>query len=517
MAGTGVDPGPALLSVRSLGRHFGGVVAVDDLSFEVTSGERLAIIGPNGAGKSTLLRMIAGHDSPTSGSIVLEGSGTISGRTPREVVKAGVALARQVPRPLGSLTVRENIAVGIRSGNARRDGSATDRIDEILELTALAAKQGRRASELPLLDLKRLEMARALGSEPRLLLLDEVSAGLNESELDDAIELIGSLNARGITMLFVEHVQRVVRQLAGRVLVLNWGKQIAEGTPEEVAADAQVQQVYLGGGRARTSARPAPVHVDAGSGGLEVEALTVRRGMHRAIEDVSIQVRPGEVVTVLGANGAGKTTLAAAISGILPVASGRISWDGNDVTRVTSYRRARLGIAHCQEGRRLFSGMTVDENLSLGGFGQARGDRRRRAQEVLELFPALADRRSQIATTMSGGQQQMLALARALMSEPRLLLLDEVTLGLSPKVADEIYVGIERLAETGTAMLLVEQDAERCLDVASRAYVLAHGSVVYAGASADLTHQQLLTAYLGQTESSEAATGHEPEKQRRTP
>ena len=515
MPGAGENPGPALLRVRSLGRRFGGVVAVDDLSFDVTSGERLAIIGPNGAGKSTLLRMIAGHDAPTSGSIQLEGAGAIAGRSPRRVVQAGVALARQVPRPLGSLTVRENVAVGIRSGNARRHGSATGRIDEILELTALAAKQERRARDLPLLDLKRLEMARALASEPRLLLLDEVSAGLNESELDDAIELIGSLNAQGITMLFVEHVQRVVRQLAERVLVLNWGKQIAEGTPEEVAADAQVQQVYLGGGRARPASRPAAAHVDTSGEGLAVEALTVRRGMHRAIEDVSIDVRPGEVVTVLGANGAGKTTLAAAISGILPVTSGRIAWGGTDITRVTSFRRARMGIAHCQEGRKLFPGMTVEENLNLGGLGEARAERRRRAQEVLELFPALADRRGQIATTMSGGQQQMLALARALMSRPRLLLLDEVTLGLSPKVADEIYVGIERLAQTGTAMLLVEQDAERCLDVASRAYVLAHGSVVYAGASADLTHQQLLTAYLGQTESSEAATGHEPEKKRR--
>ena len=495
----------------SLGRRYGGVVAVDALSFDVAEGERLAVIGPNGAGKSTLLRLIAGHDTPSAGSITLDGVGTISGRRPRRVVQSGVALARQVPRPLGSLTVRENVAVGTRSGNARRTGAASDRIDEILILTGLKSKESRQARQLALLDLKRLEMARALASEPRLLLLDEVSAGLNEAELDEAIELLTSLNARGTTMLFVEHVQKVVRQLADRVLVLNWGSLLAEGTPEEVAGNPEVQRVYLGGSRTRSPSRRTGTAVASPRDGLQLDRVTVRRGGHRAIENVSLRIGTGEVVTVLGANGAGKTTLTQAISGILPVTSGSVTWRGSDITRVPAFRRARLGVAHCQEGRRLFAGLTVDENLQLGAFGQSAKERAARAAEVYELFPDLAQRRRQVATTMSGGQQQMLALGRALMSRPSLLLLDEVTLGLSPKVADDIYEGIERLAGTDTALLLVEQDAERCLAIADRAYVLAHGSVVYDGPSERLTQDQLLAAYLGENHDvgdRSAATDH---------
>src|SRR5665213_1006400 len=244
-----------ILQVDTLTRRYGGVTALDSLSFSMQGHEKLAIIGPNGAGKSTLPKLTAGQDRPTSGSIFLDGAGQVQGKKADQMARAGIALARQVPRPLHSLTVRENIQIGIASGNTRSDAPAKDRIDQILELSALAPVHDRVAGSLPLLDLKRLEVAKALASSPRIILLDEVSAGLNEVELDSAIELISTIHASGTAVILVEHVQRVIHELADRVLVLNWGALLTEGTPAEVTANEEVRRVYLGVGRV-SSAHP---------------------------------------------------------------------------------------------------------------------------------------------------------------------------------------------------------------------------------------------------------------------
>lgn len=390
----------------------------------------------------------------------------------------------------------------MRAGASRRHGGMHDRIDQILDTTGLTGKSERLAGTLPLLDLKRLEMARALSVEPRLLLLDEVSAGLNEAELDEAIALIGRLHAAGATLLIVEHVQKVVHELADRVIVLNFGRLLMSGTAAEVTADERVQQIYLG---ARSEQTDSPVHAippRATSGaGLRIRGLTVRRGMQRALEDVDIAVDPGTITTVLGPNGSGKSTLAQVISGILPVSAGTVSWNGVDITRLPAERRPRLGIAHCQEGRRLFPGLTVLENLQLGAYGIPAAERRRRVERIFTLFPVVLERKEQIATTMSGGQQQMVAIGRALMADPQLLVLDEVTLGLSPKMADEIYTAIAAVAGPDTALVLIEQDTERSLRLAHHAVVLAHGSVVYDGPPGQLTHELLVAAYLGGNDS----------------
>jgi branched-chain amino acid transport system ATP-binding protein len=500
-----------ILKVDALTRRFGGVTALDSLSFSMQRHEKLAIIGPNGAGKSTLLKLIAGQDRPTSGSIFLEGAGQVQGNKADQMARAGIALARQVPRPLHSLTVRENIQIGIAAGRTRSDAPARERIDRILELSALAPVHDRVAGSLPLLDLKRLEVAKALASNPRIILLDEVSAGLNEVELDSAIELISTIHASGTAVILVEHVQRVIHELADRVLVLNWGALLTEGTPAEVTANEEVRRVYLGVGRVSV---PQPDHIPTESrtkvhgAGLTVTGLTVKRDSLVVLRNIDFAIAPGEVVAVLGSNGAGKSTLAQSISGILRSESGRIEWAGADITRAPSFARARLGIAHCQEGRKLFPGMTVRQNLELGAYGQPAREIAGRADEVLTIFPALAERESQIATTMSGGQQQMLAIGRALMSRPQLLICDEVTLGLSPKIADEIYESFSAVVRTGSSIVLIEQDAARCLSVASRAYVLSHGSVAYSGPACDLTEAMLVSAYLGNPTSLSKSTSN---------
>lgn len=495
-------PDSDILAVTRLTRRFGGVTALNEVSFTVRSGEKLAVIGPNGAGKSTLLRLIAGQDAPTHGTIYLDGSGRVDGKTAHSLARRGVALARQVPKPLRSLSVADNVRAGLAAGNPRRTTSHSERLDEILELTGLAAKRDRAASKLPLLDLKRLEVARALGTEPKLLLLDEVSAGLNASDLDEAIALIAEIHRHGTSLMIVEHVQKVVHELADRVIVLNWGSLIAEGTPAEVTANEEVGRIYLGSGRAaggttavdrETTGAP----LEGPASGLVLDSVSARRGAIVALTDVSLTVRPGEIVTVLGANGAGKSSLAQVISGLLPISSGRVVWRGDDITSVPAFRRAGTRIAHCQEGRRLFAGLTVAENLALGGFRVPRAERDDLTTLVFDIFPVLKDRAKQVATTMSGGQQQMVAIGRALMARPLLLLCDEVTLGLSPKAADEIYLALKQVATTGTSMLLVEQDTDRSLAVASHAYLLSRGTVVYDGPPRSLGTEQLLAAYLG--------------------
>jgi ABC-type branched-subunit amino acid transport system ATPase component len=487
-----------LLRVESLTRRFGGVVALDDVSFDVAEGERLAVIGPNGAGKSTLLKLIAGQDRPTFGTVSLEGAGRISGSSPRHITRTGVSLARQVPRPLRSLTVAENVSVGIAAAGHRGHGRAQQRIDEILEATGLAGKAQRLAGSLPLLDLKRLEVARALASAPRLILLDEVSAGLSESDLVEVIELIRGIGEQGTALVIVEHVQEVVKQLAQRVIVLNWGRVFAEGTPESVADDERVREVYFGARDAEsihTQVRERPPVV-AGQG-LVLRDVVVKRGQHLALNGASLEVPKGSITAVLGPNGAGKTTLSQSISGLLPVAGGELEYDGRDMRRVPAHARAAAGIAHCQEGRKLFAGLTVEENLMLGAFGKRRVERQDLAELVFADFPVLRDRRDQVATTMSGGQQQMLAIARALMSEPTLLVLDELTLGLSPKAADEIYEVLERISARGMSLLLLEQNAERPTRIADQVYVLSHGRVVFSGVPAELSQEALVAAYLG--------------------
>lgn len=486
-----------LLDVRDVSRRFGGIVAVDRLSFDVRDGEKLAVIGPNGAGKSTILKIIAGEDKPTGGEVELRDAGIVSRRS--RLARHGIALARQVPRPLRSISVRDNVRVGLAAGADRRTLGAEARLDQILEQTGLATKERRLAGQLALLDLKRLEVARALATEPRLLLLDEVSAGLNERDLDAAIELLTDIHAQGTALLIVEHVQRVVHELADRVIVLDWGRKIAEGSPSEVAADSEVNRVYLGihDREAATAEQHLRVQAPAPDAGLRLDAVRAAHGSVTALDGVSLAIGPGEIVAVLGANGAGKSSLAQTVSGLLPVRSGRVFWEGDDITALPPHLRARRGIAHCQEGRRLFRGLTVAENLEIAAGRTPRDVRDQRRETVLEIFPDLRDRLNQVATTMSGGQQQMVAIGRALMADPKLILCDEVTLGLSPKVADEIYRALREVAASGTSLLLVEQSVERCLSAASHVYVLARGTVVYDGSPRELEPRLLSAAYLG--------------------
>jgi branched-chain amino acid transport system ATP-binding protein len=233
---------------------------------------------------------------------------------------------------------------------------------------------------------------------------------------------------------------------------------------------------------------------------LEIERLEVAHGDAVAVWDVSLSVGARELVTVVGPNGAGKTTLIDAIAGLLPIRSGTIRLDGNDLASVPAHELCRHGIALVPEGRRLFQAMTVEENLEIGCYAQpARTHRSRSLERVYATFPILRERRRQLAGSLSGGQQQMVAIGRALMAMPRLLLLDEPSLGLAPQIVDQVFEVVAGIHADGVAVLLVEQNIVQAFAIAARAYVLEHGRIVAEGAPATLAQDaRIREAYLGE-------------------
>jgi branched-chain amino acid transport system ATP-binding protein len=230
---------------------------------------------------------------------------------------------------------------------------------------------------------------------------------------------------------------------------------------------------------------------------LEIKDIHVHYGKIAALKGVSVDVDEGEIVTLIGANGAGKSTTLKTISGLRPLSAGKVTFGGRDISKVAGHKRVLMGIGQAPEGRGIFPGMTVTENLYMGAYAR-KGSVEKDLAEVFDLFPRLAERKTQAGGTMSGGEQQMLAIGRALMTQPKVLLLDEPSMGLAPKLIQQIFSIIQEINRRGTTVLLVEQNAQQALQIAHRAYVLETGSVVKsAEAGALLDDPQVRAAYLG--------------------
>ncbi|MEN3011135.1 MAG: ABC transporter ATP-binding protein [Candidatus Bipolaricaulaceae bacterium] len=231
---------------------------------------------------------------------------------------------------------------------------------------------------------------------------------------------------------------------------------------------------------------------------LRVDNVSVAYGAVEALRGVSLSVSGAEIVAVLGANGAGKTTLLKAISGLVPLRSGAITYEGVPLHTLPPHAIARLGVVHIPEGRRVFATLTVEENLNLGGYGCPKEEVRRAKERVFQLFPVLRERRRQLAGTLSGGEQQMLAIGRGLMRSPKLMLLDEPSLGLAPLLVDQVFATIVQINKDGVPILIVEQNARKALAIADQAHILEVGRVVLSGPARDLAADpRVREAYLG--------------------
>jgi branched-chain amino acid transport system ATP-binding protein len=243
----------------------------------------------------------------------------------------------------------------------------------------------------------------------------------------------------------------------------------------------------------------AMVGADGTAPMLELKDVHTYYGQIHALQGVTLTVNQGEVVTLIGANGAGKTTTLKTISGMLHARTGSVRFEGDDITKVPAHKLVERGIGHAPEGRRIFSRLTVLENLQMGAFSRPKADIQPDIERVFNLFPRLRERTGQLGGTLSGGEQQMLAISRALMSEPRMLLLDEPSLGLAPILVAQVFETIKEINAQGTTVLLVEQNALQALSIAHRGYVLQTGEVVLSGKAGDLRQNEIVRkAYLGE-------------------
>ncbi len=486
------------LVVEGVGIAFGGIRAAEGVTFTAAPGAITSVIGPNGAGKTTILNIVSGFYRPGAGAIRL-GDRDLTGAPAQKVARAGIARTYQTTRLFGSLSVLDNVTLAFAPGDLIRRPQPDDRAqaEMLLAFTGYRGGLDRPAAELPHVDRRLVEIARALAGRPQVLLLDEPAAGLTRADTDRLGELLRRISGCGVAVVLVEHDMPLVMGVSGHILVMDAGRPIARGTPAEIRRDPAVLRAYLGG--ADTPARPRAAAWDGASDPLlSARGVSAGYGAALVLDDLALDVRPGETVAVLGANGAGKSTAMRALAGLLRPIDGAVTLDGRAVASLPAHRIARLGLALVPEGRQVFPELTVVENLRLGAHSRAGAIDPSEVETLLDRFPRLRERAGSRAGLLSGGEQQMLAIARGMMAKPRILLLDEPSLGLAPAMISALYAVVADLRDRGVTILIVDQMAALALTMADRAYVLEQGRVATAGTAAEVSADTALeAAYLG--------------------
>jgi branched-chain amino acid transport system ATP-binding protein len=479
--------GDVLLTCHGVKKRFGGLIAVASADLEVQARRLQALIGPNGAGKTTLFNVISGMYPPDAGEIRLRGV-RVGGLPPDRLVARGIARSFQITNLFPGLTVRENIRLGIQATNPGRfdlwraadhHELVHDQTRALIEFLGLNGLEPARVDQLSYGGQRLLEIGVALTARPRILLLDEPLAGLAAAERERIVSLIQRLAAE-MALVLVEHDIDRVFAFADQITVMSEGKVLVHGSAATVRSDPEVQRVYLGAGR-KALVRAAPKAAAPGAPILQIEGINTYYGKSHILHDVALEVCEGEAVALLGRNGAGKSSTIKSIMGLVPPRSGRIRYQGQEIQGKTPEEIARLGIGLVPQGRRLFPNLTVDENLAIGGLRRRSGvgvhwDRER----IFEYFPRVRERLTSKADVLSGGERQMVAIARALAGDVRLLLLDEPFEGLAPAVTEEIFKTLDALRGE-VPILIIEHDLDLVLALADRAYVLDRGQITHEG------------------------------------
>jgi len=480
--------GPVLIA-RELAKNFGGIRAVVDAEIVVQDRTLHALIGPNGAGKTTAFNLVSGMFPPDKGFITVAGR-AVGGLKPEDITRAGVGRSFQITNLFGGLSVEENMRLAVQARHRKRFAwwtSAEGLADVNAETTAfmsylgLTGMERAEAASLSYGGQRLLDMGLALATAPHILLLDEPLAGLAAAERTRVAALVKTIS-RQIPVLLVEHDIDRVFQIADEVTVMNEGAVLVHGSVDDARNNAKVREIYIGSGTAHVTAEPPPSAAGAATL-LSVDKVDTFYGKSHILNAVSLDVSEHEIVALLGRNGAGKSTLLKTLIGIAPPETGSIKLAGDEIARHSSAEIARRGIGYVPQGRGLFAGMTVADNLALGrlkrqtGVGVHWDDER-----IVWVFPRLAQRWYTPADYLSGGEQQMVAVARALAGDVRLLLLDEPFEGLSPAITEELFEAFNRLRyEIG--LVIVDHHLDLALALSDRTVILERGSVTWTGAS----------------------------------
>lgn len=499
----------AVLVVRNLRKSFGSLAVAQDISFSVAPRRLHSIIGPNGAGKTTLFNMLSGTLPADGGEIRFRGQ-DITALPPHRRAALGLGRSFQIVSVFQNLSAFENVRVSVQSRSQRRDAVWRDAYEDeavnartwsLLKAVGLEDRAGEGCANLAHGERRLLEIAVTLGTDAALLLLDEPLAGLAEADRVKVSALIRRLADSHAVVLIEHDLDRVV-QLSDRITVLHQGRLIADGAPARIVGDHAVIAAYMGAkGAVAAPALSAPASVRAAAPLLRVRGLTAGYGGSRVLEGIDLDIHAGEAVALLGRNGVGKTTLLRALTGTVGITAGEIVFDGVPLVGLPPHAINRRGISLVPEGRRLFPNLTVAENLRIaarpGGMT---------LESVYQLFPRLRERARNRAETLSGGERQMCAAARALVQPSRLILLDEPFEGLAPAIVTELSTAIAKLRGE-RALILVEHQAEKVLPLVERATVLVSGRVAFEGTSAVLAEDHALQARLLGVVEAEAASG----------
>ncbi|MBN9051001.1 MAG: ATP-binding cassette domain-containing protein [Rhizobiales bacterium] len=509
VAGADADPQPRLriadsnaLDVSDLSISFGGVKAVQHVTFTAQPGYVTSVIGPNGAGKTSALNLLCGFYKPSTGTVKL-GSRDLTGMASHTLARLGVSRTFQTTQLFGSLSVIENVLLAETAGKLGgivtplRNADSEEFARGLLRFAGVEGGLDRQADSLPHGEKRLVEIARSLALRPKVLLLDEPAAGLSKGDKQRLAALLRRIAELGIAVIIVEHDMPMIMALSDHIVVLDGGKRIAVGDPAAIRNDPLVRQAYLGDvavGEKVSVARE--VKQDAI---LEIKGLGAFYGLSQSLADINVVVADGEAVAVLGANGAGKTTLMRSIAGLTPPrVKGEIKLSGNRIDNIPAHQRARAGVVLVPEGRQVFPELTVRQNLEIGAYARKDADLEKDVEAMFLRFPKLRERSAQRAGLLSGGEQQMLAVARGLLTGPRVLMLDEPSLGLAPLVVDELFASFEALRAEGMTLMVVDQMAGQALALADRAYLLETGTIVKSGVAAVIAKDPSLeAAYLG--------------------
>jgi ABC-type branched-subunit amino acid transport system ATPase component len=527
----GVPKPDAALVVDNVRKSFGGLQAVDVDHLEFQRGVITALIGPNGAGKTTLFNLLTGFDTPDTGTWQFDGK-ELGGVQAHKVARSGMVRTFQLTKALSKLTVMENMRLGATGQVGERflaahmpwrwrnqEQEVTTRAEGLLQRFKLDHMTDQFAGTLSGGQRKLLEMSRALMVAPDVIMLDEPMAGVNPALTQSLLEHVKSLRDEGMTVIFVEHDMDMVMDISDWVVVMAEGGIIAEGPPASIGENRQVVDAYLGAHhdedlteeevQGREASRPVALKIEDRGEGDEssresdeflLQASSVIAGYVPGVDILkgcNLELRDGEFIGIIGPNGAGKSTLLKSLFGLIPIREGSVTLRGEVITSAPAHKLVAMGVGYVPQINNVFPDLTVEENLQMGLY-LGTHPFAERLDVICTLFPLLGQRRKQQAGSLSGGERQMVAMGRAMMSDPSVLLLDEPSAGLSPALQDEVFVRCREINAAGVSIIMVEQNARRCLQVAHRGYVLDQGTNAYEGRGRDLlVDPKVIELYLG--------------------